>query len=169
MIFLCSTAQSFPQVTMQKDESLTSFRDVISMQRFVQEVRGLQTPAIYEKTKHYARNKDKRWEEFVGDMTEQSRMNHVQWCEVFSADLLLLRGYTITFEQNMIGRGADLDHGLGSQEHELKKLHMLLYQGENAVFNEDMYEDVLLRSARRLRTLIGWAQEVIHQALCISG
>lgn len=64
----------------------------------------------------------------------------------------------------MIKRGADLEHHLGSQEHEHKKLHRLLYKGENVVFSEDVCEDVLLRSARRLCTLVEWAHEV---CLCV--
>lgn len=145
---------------MQKDEYLLAYKHVISMERLVQEVRGLQTPDLYYELKHYAINKNTRWEAYAERMTELSVISRVEWCETFLEDLLLLHQHTISFEQSMVKRGADLHHRLGSQEHEHKKLHLLLYKGENAVFSEDVCEDVLLRSARRLRTLIGWADEV---------
>lgn len=145
---------------MQKDEYLSAYKHVISMERLVQEVRDLQTPSLYYEIKHYAINTNTRWEPYVERMTELSVMTRIEWCEAFLADLLLLHQHTIVFEQNMVKRGVDLEHRLGSQEHEHKKLHMLLYKGENAVFSEDVCEDVLFRSARRLRTLVSWAHTV---------
>lgn len=145
---------------MQQDKIVSAFRHVISMERLVKEVGGLQTPDLYASLKHYAINRTAQWEVVVGGMTELSVVDQIQWCEVFLEDLLLLHQHTMAFEKSMIERGADLGHPLGSQEHEHKKLYVLLYKGENAVFSEDVCEDVLLRSARRLDTLVGWAHEV---------
>ena len=147
-------------VDMQKDEYLLAYKHVVSMERLVGEVKGLQTPDMYYELKHYAINKNTRWEAYVERMTELSVVTRVEWCETFLEDLLLLHHHTITFEKSMVKKGIDLAHCLGSQEHEHKKLHMLLYKGENAVFSEDVCEDVLLRSARRLRTLLSWAHDV---------
>lgn len=145
---------------MQQDGYLLAYKHILSMERLVGEVRGLQTPDTWYEIKHYAINKNTRWETYAERMTELSVTNRIQWCETFLEDLLLLHQHTISFEQSMVKRGADLRYRLGSQEHEDKKLHMLLYKGEQAVFSEDVCEDVLLRSARRLRTLISWAHEV---------
>ena len=144
----------------QQDSFVFAFRHVLSMERLVQEVRGLQTPDVYSSLKHYAINKHTQWEAVVNRMEELSVLDRIEWCEVFLKDLLLLHKHTTVFEQKMVERGADLERQLGSQEHEDKKLHLLLYKGENAVFIEDVCEDVLLRSARRLRTLVNWAYAV---------
>jgi len=50
-------------------------------------------------------------------------------------------------------RGADLAAGLGTQQHEDKKLALLLTKGEDAVASLDICEDVMLRAVRRLSTL----------------
>lgn len=144
----------------QQDNFVFAFRHVLSMERLVQEVRGLQTPDMYNCLKHYAINKHTQWEAYVNPMEELSVLDRIEWCEVFLKDLLLLHKHTTVFEQQMVERGADLERQLGSQEHEDKKLRLLLYKGETAVFIEDVCEDVLLRSARRLRTLVNWAYTV---------
>lgn len=145
---------------MQPENHILSYRHVISMERLVQEVRGMRTPDLYYELKHYAINRFTRWDAFVERMSELTVIDRIQWCEAFLEDLLQLHKHTITFEENMIKKGTDLEHRLGSQEHEHKKLHMLLYKGENAVFSEDVCEDVLFRSAHRLRTLVLWAHTV---------
>lgn len=155
-----STTQYPLSTAMQKDEYMSAYRHVISMERLVREVRGVQTPSLYHEIKHFGINKNTRWEAFVERMTALTVVERIEWCEVFLEDLQLLHQHTVVFEKSMIKRGVDLEHRLGSQEHEHKKLHMLLYQGENTVFSEDVCEDVLLRSARRLCTLVGWAHEV---------
>lgn len=75
---------------MQTDAFLSAYKHVISMERLVQEVRGLQTPSLYYELKHYAINRNTRWEAFVGGMTELSVLDRIEWCEVFLADLQLL-------------------------------------------------------------------------------
>ena len=154
---------------MPADAHLQSYRHVISMERLVREVRGVRTPDPYYELKRLAINKNTGWESYVAGLTELSLFERIQWCETFLEDLLLLHRHTITFEKDMVEKGADLKSHLGSQEHETRKLHTLLYKGEQVVFNQDVCEDVFLRSARRLRTLIEWAHAVsvcvlsIHQ------
>lgn len=150
---------------MQTDSYLSAYRHVISMERLVQEVKDLHTPDAYYEIKHFAINKGTQWTAFVDRMTELTVMERIEWCETFLQDLVLLHQYTIVFQKSMIKKGVDLEHRLGSQEHEHKKLHTLLYKGENVVFSEDVCEDVLLRSAGRLRTLVRWAHEV---CVCLS-
>ena len=146
--------------TMPGDPHLQAYKHVLSMERLVREVRGLQTPDAWYEIKRYAINKNTGWDAYVAGLSELSVFDRILWCESFLEDLLLLHRHTITFEKDMVQNGADLNSRLGSQAHETRKLHTLLYKGEHVVFNEDVCEDVFLRSARRLRTLVEWARTV---------
>ena len=146
---------------MQQDPEIAAFKHVISMERLVDSTRGLRTPCMYYEVKYFAMNRESDWRPVVSSMTATGVLGRIRWCEVFLGDLLVLRNQTQLFERRMINdRGVDLETQLGSKEHEDKKLRLLLTEGDDVVASLDMCEDVLLRSVRRLQTLVGWAYAV---------
>lgn len=146
---------------MQQDPEIAAFKRVISMERLVDSTQGLRTPCMYYEIKYMAINKESDWRPAVSSMTVIGVMDRIKWCEAFLGDLLVLHNHNQLFERRMIiNHGVDLETQLGSKEHEDKKLRLLLTEGDDVVASLDMCEDVLLRSARRLQTLVGWAYAV---------
>ena len=146
---------------MQQEPEIAAFKKVLSLERLVQSTRGLRTPGAYHEMKHLATHKDCDWRLAVSSMTATSVLNRIKWCEVFLGDLLVVHNQTQLFERRMVKDcGVDLETQLGSKEHEDNKLRLLLTKGDDVVAGFDMCEDVVLRSVRRLRTLVGWAYAV---------
>ncbi len=145
---------------MQDNGAVQAFGHVLSLERLVKQTKGLRTPFMYYEIKHLAINKDNSWQPVVEIMTEMAVLDRIKWCEVFLGDLLVLQSRMEIFEKRMTERGADLVTPLGSRQHEEKKLALLLTQGEEVVASQDICEDVMLRSVRRLATLSEWAYKV---------
>ncbi len=149
---------------MQGIEAVNAFKYVLSLERLVKQTSGLRTPSIYPEIKFFAVNKDSDWQPLVEGLTEAAVLDRIRWCEVFLGDLLVLRNRMEMFEWRMEKRGADLAAGLGTQQHEDKKLALLLTKGEDAVASLDICEDVMLRAVRRLSTLCSWGHLVSFES-----
>ena len=76
--------------TMPGDPHLQAYKHVLSMERLVREVRGLQTPDAWYEIKRYAINKNTGWDAYVAGLSELSVFDRILWCESFLEDLLLL-------------------------------------------------------------------------------
>ncbi len=165
-MFLSYNRDLFQYTTagMQGIEAVTAFKYVLSLERLVQSTQGLRTPSMYFELKNMAVNKDSDWQLAAEGLTEAAVLDRIKWCEVFLGDLLVLRNRMEVFEWRMEERGADLAAALGTQQHEDKKLALLLTKGEDAVASLDICEDVMLRAVRRLSTLCSWGHLVSFES-----
>lgn len=141
-------------------DCVKAVKHVLSLRRLAEETTGLRTPDFYISVKLMAAKVHFDWKPMVASITPDAVLHRIKWCEMFMGDLLVLQNRLRLFEKRMLARGVDVTHPLGSREHEERKLRMLLEDGEDAVAAVDICEDVLMRSSRRLDTLIGWGYKV---------
>ncbi len=140
--------------------AVSAHKHLLSLNRLVCSISGIQTSNCYHEIKGMARNRKTSWVGAFETMTDGWIKDRISRTQTFRSDLILINDALMGYCKHHVENGADVCNLLGSPQHEANKLDTLLTSGDDAAFLLDLREDLIFRNASRLHNLVIWADEV---------